>query len=42
MQDYLGVAKRYYRPTDRGLEKAIGEHLERVRTMRERARETVT
>ncbi len=42
MQDYLGVAKRYYRPTDRGLEKAIGEHLERVRGMRERARETVT
>lgn len=41
MQDYLGVAKRYYRPTDRGLEKAIGEHLERVRTMRQRAKETV-
>jgi len=40
-QDYLGVAKRYYRPTDRGLEKAIGEHLERVRAMRERAKEPV-
>ncbi len=42
MQDYLGVAKRYYKPTDRGLEKAIGEHLERVRAMRERVKEQVT
>ena len=42
MQDYLGVAKRYYTPTDRGLEKAIGEHLERVRAMRERVKEQVT
>ena len=38
-QDYLGVAKRYYRPTDRGLEKAIGEHLERVRATRRLAQE---
>ena len=38
-QDYLGVAKRYYRPTDRGLEKAIGEHLEQVRATRRRAQE---
>jgi putative ATPase len=39
-QDYLGVEKRYYRPTDRGLEKAIAEHLERVRETRRRARES--
>ena len=38
-QDYLGVAKRYYRPTDRGLEKAIGEHLAQVRALRARARD---
>jgi len=37
-QDYLGVARTYYRPTDRGLEKAISEHLERVRAMRREAR----
>ena len=39
MQDYLGVAKRYYRPTERGLEKAIGEHLESIRTLRMRVRD---
>jgi putative ATPase len=38
-QEYLGVAKRYYRPTDRGLEKAIAEHLEHVRATRRRAQE---
>jgi len=38
-QDYLGVERTYYRPTDRGLEQAIGEHLERVRAARRRARE---
>jgi putative ATPase len=38
-QDYLGVEKRYYRPTDRGLEKSILEHLERVRELRRRARD---
>jgi putative ATPase len=37
VQDYLGVAKRYYRPVDRGLEKAIGEHLEQIRAIRRRA-----
>ena len=40
MQDYLGVAKIYYRPTDRGLEKAIGEHLENIRALRKRAKES--
>ena len=39
MQDYLGVAKRYYRPTERGLEKAIGEHLDAIRALRRRARD---
>ena len=39
MQDYLGVSKRYYRPTERGLEKAIGEHLESIRTLRMRVRD---
>ncbi len=39
MQEYLGVAKRYYRPTDRGLERAIAEHLTQIRALRTRARE---
>ncbi len=38
MQDYLGVAKTYYRPTDRGLEAAIAEHLAKVRAMRTAAK----
>ena len=33
-QDYLGVDKRYYRPTERGAEKAMGEMLERARAAR--------
>lgn len=41
VQDYLGLGldrtRRYYRPTDRGLEKAIGEHLERLRAIRREA-----
>jgi putative ATPase len=37
-QDYLGLEKRYYRPTDRGLEKAIGEHLDAIRALRQRVR----
>ena len=32
-QDYLGVDKEYYVPTDRGAEKEIGERLERVRAI---------
>jgi putative ATPase len=38
-QDYLGVTRTYYRPTDRGLEQAIHEHLERVRATRRRAQD---
>ena len=30
-QDYLGVDKVYYTPTDRGAEKKIGEYLDKVR-----------
>src|SRR4051794_7337811 len=30
-QDYLGVDKTYYRPTDRGYEAEIAEHLRRLR-----------
>lgn len=33
-QDYLGVDKSYYRPTDRGAEKAMGERLEELRRLR--------
>jgi putative ATPase len=39
MQDYLGVSKMYYRPTDRGLEAAISEHLAKIRALRAAARE---
>ncbi|MBI1303793.1 MAG: AAA family ATPase [Phycisphaera sp.] len=40
VQDYLGVTRSYYRPTDRGLEQAIREHLERVRATRREAAES--
>ncbi len=30
-QDYLGVEREYYRPTDRGFEKELGERLEAIR-----------
>ena len=33
-QDYLGVDKRYYNPTDRGREKAVAEHLGKLRQLR--------
>jgi putative ATPase len=33
-QDYLGVDKEYYRPTDRGLEQRLKERLEEVRRAR--------
>ncbi|MBX3379525.1 MAG: replication-associated recombination protein A [Phycisphaeraceae bacterium] len=33
-QDYLGVEKTYYRPTDRGAEKTLGERLEELRRLR--------
>jgi putative ATPase len=31
-QDYLGVERTYYRPTDRGFEKELAERLEYIRT----------
>jgi len=37
-QDYLGVEKIYYRPTGRGLEKALGERLEELRKLRSAGR----
>lgn len=37
-QDYLGVEKTYYRPTDRGAEKAMGERLEELRRLRSAGR----
>ncbi len=39
VQEYLGVTRQYYRPTTRGLEKTIAEHLERVRALRRRSDE---
>ncbi|MFO0861347.1 MAG: replication-associated recombination protein A [Phycisphaerales bacterium] len=37
-QDYLGVDKTYYRPTDRGLEKQLAERLEELRRLRRSGR----
>ncbi|HZW07255.1 MAG TPA: hypothetical protein VFF65_09030, partial [Phycisphaerales bacterium] len=37
-QDYLGVSRRYYRPTDRGVEKLFKERLDAVLAERERLR----
>ena len=34
MQDYLGVSKRYYSPTNRGYEANIGKYLAKVRQLR--------
>ncbi|MEM9250902.1 MAG: replication-associated recombination protein A [Planctomycetota bacterium] len=34
-EEYLGVEKTYYTPTDRGYEQRIGEYLEWARSMRE-------
>ena len=33
VQDYLGAAKRYYEPTDQGVEKKIKERVERWRAL---------
>ncbi|MCU0689130.1 MAG: replication-associated recombination protein A, partial [Phycisphaerales bacterium] len=41
-QDYLGVDKTYYRPTQRGAEKVLAERLEIVRAERKRLRESQT
>jgi putative ATPase len=35
-QDYLGVDKTYYVPTDRGHEKQMGTYLEKFRSLRSR------
>ena len=35
-QDYLGVDKRYYEPTDRGHEQRIGQYLEWIASQRDR------
>ncbi|HOQ61962.1 MAG TPA: hypothetical protein PKZ08_15155, partial [Vicinamibacterales bacterium] len=37
-QDYLGVEKTYYAPTDRGYEKYIRQYLEWAEKMREKTR----
>jgi putative ATPase len=37
-QDYLGAFKRYYEPTDQGVEKKIKERVERWRALTEQAR----
>jgi putative ATPase len=37
-QDYLGAAKRYYEPTDQGVEKKIKERVEKWRSEFERMR----
>jgi len=34
-QDYLGVDKTYYVPTDRGYEATIGDYLRGLQTLRE-------
>jgi putative ATPase len=39
VQEYLGVEKSYYRPTDRGKEAVFGQYLEKLRKIREEAKE---
>ncbi len=39
-QDYLGVERTYYEPTDEGAERVLKERLERVRERRRRRRES--
>ena len=39
-QDYLGVDKEYYRPTDRGYERELGQRLEAIRAKLRSARNT--
>jgi putative ATPase len=39
-QDYLGIEREYYRPTDRGFEKELGERLEVIRKRLRSAGET--
>jgi putative ATPase len=37
-QDYLGVEREYYRPTDRGFEQQLGERLKEIRAVLRQAR----
>jgi putative ATPase len=37
-QDYLGVSKRYYEPTEEGAEKILKQRLQEIRKLRERRR----
>lgn len=39
-QEYLGVEKRYYRPTDRGREATFRQYLEKLAALRQAAAET--
>jgi DNA-binding PadR family transcriptional regulator len=38
-QDYLGVARQYYRPTDRGFERELAVRLEAIRSRLRAGRE---
>jgi len=39
VQDYLGVDRIYYQPTDRGFEKQLAERLEKIRALLRQAKE---
>ncbi|MBC7351123.1 MAG: replication-associated recombination protein A, partial [Thermogutta sp.] len=41
-QDYLGVEKTYYHPTDRGFEKELQARLERIRAVLKSAKSEAT
>ena len=41
-QDYLGVDREYYRPTDRGKERDLGEYLRIARERRRAVKEAST
>jgi putative ATPase len=40
VQDYLGVDKKYYNPTDRGHEVRIGEYLKKVAEIRQKSQDS--
>jgi len=40
VQDYLGAEKRYYEPSDQGVEKKIKERLDHWRRLSKAARES--
>ena len=39
-QDYLGVEREYYRPTDRGFERELADRLEAIRSLLRAGRES--